>query len=224
MTQLLPLFPLGTVLYPGMVLPLHIFEERYRQLTRDLLDQPEPREFGVIAIREGRETGVGGVTSLYEIGCVAELRETTEHEDGQYDIVTIGTERFRLADGEQGLDHSKPYLQASVERLPDAAGETASLVVPAAQASFRAYLNALVEQGGATVLIEELPAEPELLSYVIAAAMIIELPAHQSLLAAPDAASRLTAERALLARETAMLRATTTRPAPDLTSTPFSPN
>jgi uncharacterized protein len=224
MTELLPLFPLGTVLYPGMVLPLHIFEDRYRQLTRDLLDRPEPRELGVIAIREGRETGAGGVTSLYEVGCVAELRETTEHDDGQYDLVTIGTERFRLAEGEQSVDRGKPYLRASVERLPDSAGETGSLVVPAAQASFRAYLDALVEQGGATVLIEELPAEPELLSYVIAAAMIIELPAHQALLAAPDAASRLAAERTLLARETAMLRATTTRPAPDLTSTPFSPN
>jgi uncharacterized protein len=220
MTELLPLFPLGTVLYPGMVLPLHIFEDRYRQLTRDLLGRPEPREFGVIAIREGRETGADGVASLYEIGCVAELREASEHDDGGFDIVTIGTDRFRVGT----LDRSQPYLQARVERLPDEPGESGELVVPAAQASFRAYLDALVEHGGATVLIEELPADPELLSYVIAAAVIVELPAHQALLAAPDAASRLAAERTLLARETAMLRATTTRPAPDLTSTPFSPN
>jgi uncharacterized protein len=221
MTELLPLFPLGTVLYPGMVLPLHIFEDRYRQLTRDLLGRPEPREFGVIAIREGRETGVDGVTSLYEIGCVAELREAIEQDDdGGFDIVTIGTDRFRVGE----LDRSQPYLQARIERLPDEPGESGELVVPAAHASFRAYLDALVEHGGATVLIEELPVDPELLSYVIAAAMIVELPAHQALLAAPDAASRLAAERTLLARETAMLRATTTRPAPDLTSTPFSPN
>jgi Lon protease-like protein len=224
MTELLPLFPLGTVLYPGMVLPLHIFEDRYRQLVQDLLRLPEPREFGVIAIREGRETGVDGVTSLYEVGCVAELRDVSEQDDGGYDIVSIGTERFRLAPGEQSLDRTQPYLQGHIERLPDEAGDAGSLTVPAAQASFRAYLDALVEQGGATVLIEELPAEPELLSYVIAAAVIVELPAHQALLAEPDAAHRLAAERTLLARETAMLRATTTRPAPDLTSTPFSPN
>jgi len=224
MTELLPLFPLGTVLYPGMVLPLHIFEDRYRQLTRDLLAGPEPREFGVIAIREGRETGADGVISLYEIGCVAELREVGEHDDGRFDIVAVGTDRFRLTRGEQSLDRSQPYLRGQIERMPDEAGEGGSLVVPAAQASFRTYLDALVEQGGATVLIEELPADPELLSYVIAAAMIVELPAHQALLAAPDAASRLAAERALLTRETAVLRATTTRPAPDLTSTPFSPN
>lgn len=224
MTELLPLFPLGTVLYPGMVLPLRIFEDRYRQLMTDLLLLPEPREFGVIAIREGRETGADGVTSLHEVGCVAELRETTERDDGQYDIVAIGTERFRLAPGEEGLDRAKPYLRGHVERLPDEPGDVGSLAVPAAQASFRAYLDVLVEQGGATVLIEELPDDPELLSYVIAAAMIVELPARQALLAEPDASSRLAAERTLLARETAVLRATTTRPAPDLTSTPFSPN
>jgi hypothetical protein len=224
MTELLPLFPLGTVLYPGMVLPLHIFEDRYRQLMNDLLRLPEPREFGVIAIREGRETGADGVTSLHEIGCVAELRDVSEQDDGGYDIVTVGTDRFRLAPGEQNLDKSQPYLRGQIERLPDEPGDVGSLAVPAAQASFRAYLDALVEQGGATVLIEELPGDPELLSYVIAAAMIVELPAHQALLAEPDASSRLAAERTLLARETAMFRITTTRPAPDLTSTPFSPN
>jgi Lon protease-like protein len=220
MSELLPLFPLGTVLYPGMVLPLHIFEDRYRQLVQDLLALPEPREFGVIAIREGRETGADGVTSLHEIGCIAELREVSEPEDDGFDIVTIGTERFRLGE----LDRSQPYLRGEVERLPEEDGETGSLSVPAAQASFRTYLDALVEHGGATVLIEDLPAEPGLLSYVIAAAVIIELPAHQALLAEPDAESRLAAERTLLARETAMLRATTTRPAPDFISTPFSPN
>src|SRR5260370_12490125 len=69
MSEMLPLFPLGAVLYPGMVLPLHIFEERYRQLVRDLLDGQEPRRFGVIAIREGSETGIGGVSGLSEGGC-----------------------------------------------------------------------------------------------------------------------------------------------------------
>ena len=71
MGEMLPLFPLGAVLYPGMLLPLHIFEERYRQLVSDLLDGAGPRRFGVIAIRKGRETGIDGVRSLYEIGCAA---------------------------------------------------------------------------------------------------------------------------------------------------------
>jgi len=206
-----------------MVLPLHIFEERYRHLVRDLLDAPEPRRFGVIAIREGRETGADGVTALYGIGCVAELREADEQLDGRFEIITVGTGRFRLGP----LDHSRPYLQAEVEHITDVEGDRAgeeALAVRAAQVAFREYLDALVKHGGATVRIEELPDEPVLLSYVIAAAMIIDLPERQGLLAEPDALSRLTAERALLAREAAMLRATTTRPAPDLRNTHYNPN
>src|SRR2546423_9897712 len=132
MGEMLPLFPLGAVLYPGMLLPLHIFEERYRQLVRDLLDAPEPRRFGVIAIRKGRETGVDGVQSLYEIGCTAVLRRVDQHEDGRYDIVAVGAERFRLL----GLDQTRPYLQGEVEILPeeqaDAAAGPAAQVVEAA--------------------------------------------------------------------------------------------
>src|ERR1035438_2823165 len=78
MSEMMPLFPLGAVLYPGMLLPLHIFEERYRQLVRDLLDGPDPRRFGVIAIRKGRETGIDGVHSLYEVGCPRSEEHTSE--------------------------------------------------------------------------------------------------------------------------------------------------
>src|ERR1700750_422860 len=113
MGEMLPLFPLGAVLYPGMLLPLHIFEERYRQLVGDLLDGPEPRRFGVIAIRKGRETGIYGVRSLYEIGCTATVRRVERHEDGRFDIVTVGTQRFRLV----GLDQTRPYLQGQAEDL-----------------------------------------------------------------------------------------------------------
>jgi uncharacterized protein len=222
MSELMPLFPLGTVLYPGMVLPLHIFEERYRQLVHDLLDSPEPRRFGVIAIREGRETGADGVTSLYDIGCVTGLREATRHDDGRFDLVTVGTERFRLGE----LDRSQPYLRAEVEPVPDDVADeaAAALAAAAVQATFRTYLDALVERGGATVRVADLPDEPVLLSYVIAAAMIIDLPQHQALLAEPDVETRLEAEQALLSREIAMLRTTTSRPAPDLRYAPYNPN
>jgi len=220
--ETLPLFPLGAVLYPGMLLPLHIFEERYRQLVRDLLDSPEPRRFGVIAIRKGRETGIDGVHSLYEIGCTATLRRIHRHDDGRFDIVTAGTERFRLL----GLDETRPYLQGEVEMLteepvdPAVAGPAVRVI----QAAFREYLDALTEWGGATVRLEELPDEPVLLSFVVAAAMIIDLPERQALLAESDTLHRLARQRALLSRETAVLRTTTSRPAPDLRNTPYSPN
>ena len=213
MGEMLPLFPLGAVLYPGMLLPLHIFEERYRQLVRDLLDGAEPRRFGVIAIRKGRETGIDAVHSLYEIGCTATLRRVDQHEDGRFDIVTLGTQRFRLL----RLDHTRPYLQGEVEMLAedpvDAA--TAGPAVRVIQAAFREYLDALTEWGGATVRLEELPDEPELLSFIVAAATVIDLPERQAMLAESDTLRRLAMQRALLSRETAMLRTTTSRPAPD---------
>ena len=77
---------------------------------------------------------------------------------------------------------------------------------------------------GATVRIPELPDEPTLLSFIVAAAMVIDLPDRQALLTEPDAAGRLNAERAMLSRETSMLRTTTSRPAPDLRNTPYNPN
>lgn len=220
--ETLPLFPLGTVLCPGLVLPLHIFEPRYKQLVSDLLDGPEPRRFGVIAIREGRETGVCGVSALFEIGCTATVREVAEAEDGEYDLITVGTDRFRL----RSVDESRPYLRGEVELLPDEAGDAAvaALAVRTVQAAFRGYLNALADRGGATISVPDLPDEPVLLSHLVAASMIIDLPVRQDLLAQPDAAHRLAVERSLLSRETAILKELGTTPAPDLRSSPYSPN
>jgi Lon protease-like protein len=116
-TERLPLFPLGSVLFPGLVLPLHIFEERYRALARDLLALPEDasRRFGVVAIRDGHEVAPSGPdavetgaaagfgpdlsTSLHTIGCTAEVASMQEKGvDGTegYEIVATGTTRFRL--------------------------------------------------------------------------------------------------------------------------------
>ncbi len=225
MSEMLPLFPLTTVLFPGMRLPLHVFEERYRQLVRDLLDLPEPRRFGVIAIRKGRETGADGATELYDIGCQAQARQVEPREDGRYDLSVVGTRRFRLL----RVDRSLPYLRgvpAPLEDEPPGAardGATA-LATRQVQAAFRGYLSALADRGGGVISVNDLPDEPVLLSYIVGAAMIIDLPERQSLLAAPDAVTRLRAERSLLAREIGMLRATTSRPAPDFSHQRYSPN
>ena len=226
MSEMLPLFPLSTVLFPGMRLPLHIFEERYQRLVRDLLDQPEPRRFGVIAIHQGRETGVDGVTALHDIGCVATVRQVEPRTDGRYDLSAVGADRFRLL----RLDKSLPYFQGEIEPLSDVVSEAgtddaaAAFATQRVQAAFRGYLNALADRGGGVISVTDLPDEPLLLSYIIGAAMIIDLPERQSLLAAPDALTRLRAERALLIREIGMLRATTSRPAPDFSNQRYSPN
>jgi Lon protease-like protein len=222
MSETLPLFPLGTVLFPGLLLPLHIFEDRYRQLVRDLADGPEPRQFGVIAIRHGRETGVDGIQALHEIGCTAALRQIKPLEDGRYDVVTVGAQRFRLV----GLDDSKPYLQGQVDLLTEETGDEADAVqaVRMVRAGFRAYLSALGERGVTQISAPELPEDPVTLSYLVAASMIIDLSDRQALLAEPDALHRLAAERTLLSRELTMLRALTATPAPDLRNSPYSSN
>jgi uncharacterized protein len=225
MSQLLPLFPLSTVLFPGMRLPLHIFEERYRLMVSHLREQPAPAQFGVIAIRKGREVGADGVRALHEVGCVATVRQITPHADGRFDLATVGAQRFRLL----RVDDQLPYFRGEIEPLKDAAEEAGDVgalafAVSRAQAGFRAYLNALADRGGGMISVADLPDDAVLLSYVIGAAMIIDLPERQTLLDAPTALDRLRRERSLMARETAMLRATTSRPAPDYAFEQFSQN
>jgi uncharacterized protein len=222
MSTRLPLFPLGSVLYPGLVLPLHIFEDRYRQLVADLLSGTEPRQFGVIAIRQGRETGVDGVSALFETGCIATLREVEKYEDGRFDLVTVGTDRFRLVN----LADPAPYLRGDVELLPETVGDeaVAAAAVLSVQRHFRAYLDLLTELGRAQITVSDLPDEPSLLSYLVAAAVVVDLPVKQRLLEEPDAAHRLVAERSLLAAEMRMIRSLTVTAAPELRYTPYSQN
>ena len=111
MTYELPLFPLNTVLFPGMPLPLHVFEERYKEMVQVCLDEKRP--FGVVLIRSGVAQW-GPVASPYEIGCAAEIVEVQQLEDGRLLIMAVGQERFRIV----ALDHSLPYLVGEVEPLP----------------------------------------------------------------------------------------------------------
>jgi uncharacterized protein len=118
--DLIPLFPLGSPLFPGIVLPLQVFEPRYRALVRDLLVLPEGRErrFGVVAIRQGWEVErVAPAEALYDVGCTALLQVVRPQPDGGFRVVAVGGERFRLLDVLVGKD--PPYLRAEVEWLAD---------------------------------------------------------------------------------------------------------
>ena len=224
MPERLPLFPLGLVMLPGLLLPLHVFEERYRDLVRDLLELPEQeRRFGVVAIREGREVGADGVTALHEVGCVAQLRRVTPCDDGRFDIVATGAERFRLT----GLAEGAAYATGLVELLPDDLGpaDEAALLDRAVRTAFRTYVAALAQaRGDDEVEVGELPADGLVLSYVVAASVVVDLEDRQRLLAEPDGVARLRAELALLRREATLLRTLTALPAPELARTPISPN
>jgi Lon protease-like protein len=198
----LPLFPLGTVLFPGLVLPLHVFEERYRALVRRLVEQPEgtPREFGVVAIRRGWEVDQQGVLTLHEVGCAAQVRQVTAHPDGRFDLTTVGTRRFAV----RHLDADRePYLIATVDWLDEPGGPAEELdrLVPTVLDLLQRYLR-LVRP---TQLGEQVPEDPTVLSHVVAATAALSLDERQALLAAPDTAARLRAERTLLRREVALL-------------------
>jgi hypothetical protein len=118
--DVIPLFPLGTPLFPGVVLPLQVFEPRYRRLVRDLLERPEgsTRRFGVVAIRQGWEVeDVAPAEALYDVGCTATLQTVRPQPDGGFRIITVGGDRFRLLDLLVGEE--PPYLQAEVEWLAE---------------------------------------------------------------------------------------------------------
>ena len=121
----LPLFPLGTVLFPGLLLPLHVFEERYRALVRDLVDAPEEsRAFGVVAIREGREVGDGRHPLVAPGRLPGRSAPGRAAPDGRFDIVATGARRFRI----DSVDAtSQPYLQAEVEFLDEPDGDAADV-------------------------------------------------------------------------------------------------
>ncbi len=219
----MPLFPLGTVLFPGLVLPLHVFEPRYRQLVADLLELPEDeRRFGVVAIRQGREVGADGVRALHEVGCTASLRRVEPYEDGRYDLVTVGTDRFRLA----GLDDSSPYLVGDVELLPDELGPAPGVpsLDAAVRTAFLDYLDALSTASGAELEAPDLPDDPLVLGHLVGAMTQLDLDERQGLLALPDGASRLRVELSLLRREATLLRVLSAAPAPELARGPVSPN
>lgn len=214
--RVIPLFPLGSVLVPGLVLPLHIFEPRYRRLLADLESLPEDdRGFGVVAIRDGREVGADGVKALYEVGTFASLREVETLEDGRSDIVTVGTDRFRIID----LDDTLPYLRAEVELLAEEPGSAPDALAATLTESFAAYRSIFTETDD-----DDLPDDPRVLSYLVAAAVVAELPVRQDFLESVDDTTRMRSEVSYLRREIALIEALPSLPAVDLISETPSPN
>ena len=215
MTIELPLFPLGNVLFPGVVLPLHIFEPRYRLLVRELLALPEgaPRRFGVLAIRDGHEVGRDNVHALHDTGCTAEIDSVTEYDDGRFEITTTGVHRFRLRE----FNGEGPYPRGVVELMDEVGGPEAEVLAPAAAVQFRKYQEALSELRGVRIAgIPELPEDPTVLSYLIGAAAVLDAFEKQRLLAVETTAERLRMATKLLRRETGLLKHIPSLPAVDL--------
>ena len=225
MAETVPVFPLGTVLMPGALLPLHIFEPRYRQLTIDLVTGALPdKEFGVVAIREGWTPDDDGLAGLHTIGCTAELRDARRLPDGRFDIVTRGGRRFRLLD----LDtESKPYLTGSVEFLPDGepdgGADLTTMLVAGARDAHRRYCGTAWKTDDWSEPDTDIP--PDQLPGILAADCLLPLGDRQRLLEQTSPTERLRMIRLLLARETGLLTQLRAVPAPIATfAVDHSPN
>ena len=224
MHERLPIFPLNTVVFPGVSVPLHVFEDRYRALVHHLLGIPQKslRLFGIVAIREGYEVGAHGVQSLHRVGCVVQLTSVRSHPDGRFDIEVVGRRRLRLAD----LETSGSYLVGEVEvvretrRTPPAAEREAVRTWN----TFTEYRRRLSELRGADVLEGKVPRDPEYLSYSLAATCLLTLGERQALLEAGTALDRLVMLRHTLLEEMRAMRAIPSLPATEVARTRWSPN
>jgi len=195
----LPLFPLNTVLFPGMVLPLHVFEERYKLMINRCLEEERP--FGVLLIRVGKE--VGGFSVPYQVGTTTQIAAVSRLDDGRMNVISIGSERFRL----RALRYNQPYLVGDAEPWPllGASTEQARDQVGPMRALFHQYLSLLAQAQGHKIEIEEIPSEPRILAILIAIGLQLPMPQKQRLLDQPTVPHLLLAERAILKREQLLL-------------------
>jgi Lon protease-like protein len=202
MADEMPLFPLNTVLFPGMPLPLHIFEPRYREMIAFCSESEKP--FGVVLIREGTE--VGEPATPFDVGTMARIVGVDRLQDGRMNIVTVGTHRFRLV---AYSTTKKPYMVGDVEPLADAASgpEVGAGPIDEVATLARRYV-AMVQAALEQDLVPlQLPSDAEEMSYIVGGALRIHNPERQRLLEATSTAQRLELEKSILEREISTLDA-----------------
>lgn len=186
----MPMFPLGTPLLPGAVLPLHVFEPRYRQMVQDILADDGPPEFGVVMIERGREVGGGDERSL--IGTAARIIDIQVTPDGRYALAAVGTDRIRVV----AWLPDDPYPLADIDRWPD--DDTGVVItaetVGALHARVREINDVVRELGEVAPLPDaEISDDPRLALFHLAALAPLGAADRQRILAAPGSAERLVA-------------------------------
>lgn len=190
----IPLFPLNTVLFPGNTIPLHIFEDRYKQMIGQCIEEKRP--FGVVLIREGEE--VGGSAEPFEVGTTARIVEAQRLDDGKLNVTCLGEQRFRVLD----IRQREPYLVGDVEMLgrfdtpiePDDSGRDLADLAARAGSLFAEYVRlnlALTHQWARTI---EMPSGPGPLADFIGHRLAVDLQAKQRLLEEESPRHRLQTE------------------------------
>lgn len=221
MSETLPMFPLNAVIFPGVSVPLTIFEDRYRAMVHHLLriEDPALRVFGSVGIREGYEVGQHGSQSLFRVGCRVQLTEVESHEDGRFDIVAVGIDRIQL----ERLDTTGVFPVGHVVDRPETDMLVPEHLLERARATFSAYRAALAEIRS-DPFEGALPRDPSYLSWTLAACAPLPLQDRQSLLEADDAGERLTLVTELLQHELRAMNVIPSLPATEVARTRWSPN
>jgi len=193
----LPLFPLNIVLFPGMLLPLHIFEERYKAMINDCLENGSP--FGVLLSDLEEEE----VDPPYSVGTTAHIVQLDKLEDGRMNIIVLGRQRFRV----QHTLRREPYLVADVEFYPLRAGDPRENRERTLRVRnlFGAYVDLLGKAMGTRLHVQRVPNTPLTLAYLVAIVLQTSLDEKQQLLELPTYSDLLRQEEILLNREKALL-------------------
>lgn len=192
-----PLFPLNVVLFPGMALPLHIFELRYRQMVADCLADRAP--FGVtLALPES----VHQHEAPASVGTLARIADYEELPDGRYNLLALGTRRFSIVEERR----ERSYLTGLVRPLCDDDAEPETECVQMARAALYEYLRLVLKLVGSEHRQIEVPTEPEELSYLIGICLTCEDCEKQRLLEVTSVEERLRRGVALLHKETETLQ------------------
>lgn len=216
--QELPLFLLQTVLFPGAPLDLYIFEDRYKQMIRECIDEHRP--FGIVLVEEGMETE-DTPDAIYTVGCMAQIVQVESLSEGRMNIVVVGTERFRVT----ALSYERPYLVGLVELYPFANPTPAALTtaINRLRPWLARYLKALATANRFTFDLSQLPDDPAALAFL--AAYLLQIPPEQKqeLLSLPNLLALVRDTEALYRREVTLLEAQQSRGIPEQQG-PFSAN
>jgi Lon protease-like protein len=198
----MPLLPLNVVLFPGMALPLHIFEPRYREMVHECLQDNAP--FGVVLVRP---ESLFGLEVPYTVGTLARVQDYELLPDGRYNLLTRGMHRFRVLQE----NRDRAYLRGLVVPLRDDDDSPDMLAALAREArqAFEAYLRVVLALVGSDSHEIRVPREPDDLSHTIAMCLTSEDAEKQKLLEMNSSAERLQAEIALLRDETHALSSQT---------------
>ncbi len=189
-TTKMPQFPLGSVLLPTQVLPLHVFEPRYRALAHDVITfqvVDQPPEFGVVLIERGWEVGGDDVRS--SVGTIAQVLESEEYPDGRWGMVCVGTRRFEVLEWLE----DDPYPMAEIRELDDAAGtDHTEQHINSVVAKFATCADLATKLGQSMISDPVVPPDPSMASFALAAQAPLSDMDRYTLLAATSPDERLT--------------------------------